>query len=809
MSDQLNFKEKNQDKIQQILTQETRVAFRLDETKRTDFDPEFYSMEKTAEETTFIDQALQMADVGKLSLTEDERLKFIDSSSRNKSHMLVNSKKFMGDSDLMKHVKDTVIEVEKLLNGEFDHRTFGQLAGAYDYAIRACETYCKKKHPFFPKGKARKRMVEERLATLRKEQALFKGARKAFWAKHYDWPKTVSELMKMAYKIEEEKNAPAQNVVDEKKEELKKQEGVKEETNQQTENVEDINLQTEIVEDTNQQTEIVEDTNLQTEIVEDTNQQTGIVEDTNQQTAIVEETNQQTKIVEEDIQKEKEKEEEKKRQKSFRDFASQMKADMEESKATSKKKQSKESADSSYEKKQTSETFGAMYTRNNRILDYEDMDRIDVFYDQSEADEELKEYRTIIKDGKKSEKRVDMSIARMKAKMTEDEAKAKMTEDEAGKEERLEREKKERAYIEAATEYMLAENENKKIIEEARKTNDEMKDYDRRVKNLNKLSAGGRFGYIENVDKVNSKEFKETLANDIRVTQNIPDDSQVMRTFINRNLDSVLTEVGLSEENLLAILKNGDASSSVYKERFRGFIDKMTDLIVGPIIEKRLKEKYLYQADKAGGTLDTRLGVYSKEDIRNEQNGLYLITDRVNGARSLFGTGDDKISKVTHYYEARKNGDTLQEAIKRNNPKIDTEEFFVKTWGDYRNRLRIMVSRYLWGKKDNKEAEEYKKIVENKKSVKNAKEAAEMLEIGRKIEKLCKPEIDRWLVQERHTAEEENEYITRVNIEIVSVLKASFLQRNASINMPNVSMPELPGLKKLDGKMPERKDFGL
>ncbi len=186
-------------------------------------------------------------------LTEEQRIKFTDISSRNKSHLLVNEKKFLGDSGLMKQVKDSVIDLEKLLDGNTDDKTFITLGVAYQKAIDACQTYCDNKHPFFSKGKARKRMVEERLETLKNEKALLEGAREAFDKKPFMMPESVAGLMKLAYQIEEKKNAPVQiaekEVVDEKYEEdvakieeeynkeLKKQEKKEEKKNDDDEDI--------------------------------------------------------------------------------------------------------------------------------------------------------------------------------------------------------------------------------------------------------------------------------------------------------------------------------------------------------------------------------------------------------------------------------------------------------------------------------------------------------------------------------------------------------------------------------------------
>ena len=88
------------------------------------------------------------------------------------------------------------------------------------------------------------------------------------------------------------------------------------------------------------------------------------------------------------------------------------------------------------------------------------------------------------------------------------------------------------------------------------------------------------------------------------------------------------------------------------------------------------------------------------------------------------------------------------------------------------------------------------------------KEAAELLEIGRKIEKLAEPATDDWLVDEMRAAERKDAYMTRVNIEVLCMVNDIFAKgSNAGIKMPQVQEPLLPGMK--DIIQPQPKEFGL
>ena len=161
MSDNSQFKEINQQKLQEILTQDNRTAVELD-TATTFQNPEFYSMERTIEDNRFITDVLSKMEVGELQLTEEQKVNLLNKKSRNQSHILVNSQKFTGDSTLMRRIKEEVIKIEGYLKDDSDNSiTLQFLREAYSNAIKACEDYCAKKNPYFAKGKARKRMVQE------------------------------------------------------------------------------------------------------------------------------------------------------------------------------------------------------------------------------------------------------------------------------------------------------------------------------------------------------------------------------------------------------------------------------------------------------------------------------------------------------------------------------------------------------------------------------------------------------------------------------------------------------------------------
>lgn len=114
MSDNLQNQELKQERIQQIMQSETRVAVNMDKTKEG-YNADYYSMERTIEDNAFINRILQESDTQVIELSEEQRTHFINVNSRNVSHILLNQQKFSGDSKIMKRVKDSVEAVEKKL----------------------------------------------------------------------------------------------------------------------------------------------------------------------------------------------------------------------------------------------------------------------------------------------------------------------------------------------------------------------------------------------------------------------------------------------------------------------------------------------------------------------------------------------------------------------------------------------------------------------------------------------------------------------------------------------------------------------
>jgi hypothetical protein len=191
----------DQQKMQEIMTHDTRTAVNMEKT-RTGYDREYYSMDKTMEDTRFISRVLRGVDAQELNLTEQDKQHLRIVNSRNKSHILLNQQKFLGDSGLMRTVKESVSRLESMLAEENTSiLRLNDIQEAYRTAISACRTYRDNKNPWFPKGKARKQMVEKRLNALQRELELFKSARATIASSGEDFPLRPIDLFDLAETI--------------------------------------------------------------------------------------------------------------------------------------------------------------------------------------------------------------------------------------------------------------------------------------------------------------------------------------------------------------------------------------------------------------------------------------------------------------------------------------------------------------------------------------------------------------------------------------------------------------------------------
>ena|GEM_PF-5314338 len=151
--------------VQDVLDNQAYAHLRVGEEVRDYKQNEGYrGQEATKRDMALIDQALE-GNLVALDQKSIEKLKVIQ--GRNKAHEMLNmGVKTFGDSDLMKEVKKTVKELEKLLNYKAKQITvdfLDEVEQAYADAIAACQNYSYHKDPGYEKGKERKRLVDETL----------------------------------------------------------------------------------------------------------------------------------------------------------------------------------------------------------------------------------------------------------------------------------------------------------------------------------------------------------------------------------------------------------------------------------------------------------------------------------------------------------------------------------------------------------------------------------------------------------------------------------------------------------------------
>lgn len=146
-------------------------------------------------------------------LTKEERAHLENLESRNNSFLLVNKKKFSGDSDLMENVKEAIVTLEQALDQDYyNARAQSYVKRCFEEALEACDKYLKKKNPWFPAGKKRKKMVRERMNTLKKEYEQFQRGQQAERVSEFD--KEMVHMNGMGEAIE------VGNVYDQKKKEF-------------------------------------------------------------------------------------------------------------------------------------------------------------------------------------------------------------------------------------------------------------------------------------------------------------------------------------------------------------------------------------------------------------------------------------------------------------------------------------------------------------------------------------------------------------------------------------------------------------
>ncbi len=164
-------------RLKALETEKPIVPLNMAKTK-TGYDENLYNLERVKEENSLIHKALSK-ETTNIELSHEQKAHLRNIRSRNKSHILLNQQKFLGDSKKMKSVKDRIAELEGLLaNSTMSEVDLQKIDYAFGSAIEACNNYVVNKNPWFEKGKERKRLVEKRQRALYKEQNCFQLARK-------------------------------------------------------------------------------------------------------------------------------------------------------------------------------------------------------------------------------------------------------------------------------------------------------------------------------------------------------------------------------------------------------------------------------------------------------------------------------------------------------------------------------------------------------------------------------------------------------------------------------------------------------
>ncbi len=168
MPNQMNIEEQVR-KARLLLEHDTRVVTdrQIIGQMITDNDElERYNIDTIQRENSMIGNLLDQAGVED-HLSTREQARFRNIQNRNSSYLLLNDKKFGGDSDLMGNVKGRITALEDSLRTmPGSSESFATLEKQFTDAIEACRKYVEKKNPRFSTGKARKRMVEQQLEKL-------------------------------------------------------------------------------------------------------------------------------------------------------------------------------------------------------------------------------------------------------------------------------------------------------------------------------------------------------------------------------------------------------------------------------------------------------------------------------------------------------------------------------------------------------------------------------------------------------------------------------------------------------------------
>ena len=175
MSDHIQEKK---ERTQTLLNQEMRQAVNMNKVKEG-YDADFYSVSKTTEEVSFIDDVLSEQSINELELSEDQQNSLKNVRGRNVSHLLLNSQKFSGDSKEMKKVKDKVAFLEATIREVVSSANAVNIEQAFQEAIDAMEAYKSAKNPWFATGKERMKKVVAQLSQTKEEYRMYKVGKAA------------------------------------------------------------------------------------------------------------------------------------------------------------------------------------------------------------------------------------------------------------------------------------------------------------------------------------------------------------------------------------------------------------------------------------------------------------------------------------------------------------------------------------------------------------------------------------------------------------------------------------------------------
>ena len=166
------------ERVGEILRKQTRVPQNIDRVERNDRG--HYSVESTRSDVQFIDEVLNLPASVRMEFSDKDLFRLQAIQGRNLSHLLINDRKFGGDSSEMELVKTCLEELEKeIAEGKWDLSDVehDNLSVVYERAIAACQAYCDKKDPSFEKGMERKKMVQATLDRLKEESRQFMVAK--------------------------------------------------------------------------------------------------------------------------------------------------------------------------------------------------------------------------------------------------------------------------------------------------------------------------------------------------------------------------------------------------------------------------------------------------------------------------------------------------------------------------------------------------------------------------------------------------------------------------------------------------------